>query len=218
MIRCVLSILISALFFSCAGNKLIGLYGKCPKHYYACSQYLLKKNNEFEYFNFADVGGATVVKGTWERHLDTIVLNSYVQPSDRIIEVIESRIDTSSSLTFEFYNESIKGKDAAFVRLNSDTSKAYLVTSYDFLRLPESKLTKLFISPFFDAQAFPVPYIVKDPGSNHFLVRTKNLDQSTFITDEKFLVENKGIYRLGVNKNLNEIIFYKKVKLSQKKF
>jgi hypothetical protein len=218
MIRYILITLSSGLFFSCTSTRLTGLYGECPKHYYACSQYLFKIGNEFEYFNFMDVGGAKIIKGLWEKNHDTLVLNSYTQPSDRIIEVLESIIDTSSNLTFEFYNESIKAKDAAFVRLNSDTSKAYLVTNEGFISPPKTKLSKLFITPFFDPQAFPISYTLKDPKSNHFVVRTKNLDQLIFITNERFLVTKKGMYRFDANGNLNKNFFYKKVKPSKKEF
>lgn len=210
--------LTSVLFFSCASNRVVGLYGKCSKHYFACSQYLFKNNKEFEYFNFMDVGGASIVKGVWKQAHDTIILNSSIQPSDRITEIIESKIDTSSNLTFEFYNESSKGKDAAFVRLNSDTSKAYLITNDDSIKMPKTTLTKLFLSPFFDSQAFPIPYTIKNSGSNHFLVKTKNLDQSNFIINEKFLVIRKKICRLDSNGNLHKNIFYKKVRLSKKQF
>lgn len=217
MIRQLAPILILSLLFSCAGNKLPGLYGNCPKHYYACSQYLFKEN-EFEYFNFIDVGGATVVKGHWISYHDTIVLNSYVQPGDRIVGVIESKIDSSSNLSFEFYNESIKGNDGAFVRLNSDSSKPYLLTTGDSMSSPQGKLTKLFISPFFDSQAFPILYKVKNSNSNHFFVRIKNIDQSIFITNERFLKIRRTLYRLDSNGKLIKNNFYRKVKLSKKEF
>lgn len=157
-------------------------------------------------------------KGRWISNDDTIVLNSYVQPCDRIIEVIESRIDSASNLSFEFYNVSIKGKDGAFVRLNSDTSKTYLLTTGDFISPSESKLTKLFISPFFDSQGFPVLYDVKNPQSNHFFVRTRNLEQSIFITNERFLMIKRTLYRLDSNGDINKKIFYKKVKRFKKEF
>jgi len=165
-----------------------------------------------------DAGGTTILKGAWKFNHDTIVLSSYVQPSDRIIEILESTIDTSSNLTFEFYNESIKAKDAAFIRLNSDTSKAYLLTNEGFISRPKNKLERIFISPFFDPKAFPISYTLKDPSSNHFFIRTKNLDQSFFITNEKFLITKKGIYRFDANGNPNKNFFYKRVKLSKKEF
>ena len=60
------------------------LYGKCWKHYYACTQILLKDNGEFEYFQFYDVGGSTIVKGQWQSVNDTVILNTYEQQHDRL--------------------------------------------------------------------------------------------------------------------------------------
>lgn len=67
---------------SCTTNKsFVGLYGKCGKSYFACTQIELKADNTFEYFIFMDVGGGHVLKGTWNYiSNDTIVLNTYNQP------------------------------------------------------------------------------------------------------------------------------------------
>ncbi len=67
---------------SCDTTKSIdGLYGKCKKRYYACSQIELKANNTFEYYIFFDVGGGNIIEGTWKRiSNDTILLNTYKQP------------------------------------------------------------------------------------------------------------------------------------------
>lgn len=76
-------LLLLLLFFgSCKSNKsLVGLYGECPNHYYACSQIELKPNNTFEYFIFMDVGGTNILKGNWKKiSNDSILLNTYEQP------------------------------------------------------------------------------------------------------------------------------------------
>ncbi|NEV95063.1 hypothetical protein G3567_13040 [Psychroflexus sp. YR1-1] len=67
---------------SCSTNKsVVGLYGKCGKSYFACTQIELKADKTFEYFIFMDVGGESVVKGTWNKlSNDTIALNTYNQP------------------------------------------------------------------------------------------------------------------------------------------
>ena len=73
------------------------MYGKCRKHYYACTQILLKNNGEFEYFQFYDVGGSNIVKGQWQSISDTVVLNTYEQQIDRLDTVIESTIQNQKN-------------------------------------------------------------------------------------------------------------------------
>ncbi|WP_299126258.1 hypothetical protein [uncultured Winogradskyella sp.] len=76
--------LILAITFlsSCSANKsVVGLYGKCGKSYFACTQIELKSDNTFEYYIFYDVGGGSILKGTWKRiSNDTIVINTFKQP------------------------------------------------------------------------------------------------------------------------------------------
>jgi hypothetical protein len=75
-------IFILLITVSCSTNKsVVGLYGKCGKGYFTCSQIELKPDNTFEYFIFHDVGGGNVIKGTWKKiSNDTIVINTYKQP------------------------------------------------------------------------------------------------------------------------------------------
>ena len=75
-------ILLLTFLSSCTTNKsIVGLYGKCGKSYFACTQIELKADNTFEYFIFMDVGGGNVIKGFWNNiSNDTIVLNTYNQP------------------------------------------------------------------------------------------------------------------------------------------
>ena len=77
-------ILILLFFSSCSTNKsIIGLYGKCGKKYFACTQIELKSDKTFEYFIFMDVGGGTIVKGNWEQiSSDSIKLNTFDQPKN----------------------------------------------------------------------------------------------------------------------------------------
>ena len=63
------------------------LYGKCKTPMYGCTQLKLNENKTFEFYVFEDVGGENLAKGTWKIHnRDTIVLNSYSQPSKEEIE------------------------------------------------------------------------------------------------------------------------------------
>lgn len=67
---------------SCSSNKSIsGLYGKCKKNYYACTQILLNEDKTFEYYIYRDVGGANILKGKWETQKNgTLLLNTFEQP------------------------------------------------------------------------------------------------------------------------------------------
>ncbi|WP_299124800.1 hypothetical protein [uncultured Tenacibaculum sp.] len=75
-------ILLLTFLSSCSTNKsVVGLYGKCGKSYFACTQIELKSDNTFEYYIFYDVGGGSVLKGTWKRvSKDTVVINTFKQP------------------------------------------------------------------------------------------------------------------------------------------
>ncbi len=77
-------ILILLFLASCSANKsVIGLYGKCEKKHLACTQIELKSDKTFEYFIFMDVGGGTIVKGSWEQiSADSIKLNTFEQPKN----------------------------------------------------------------------------------------------------------------------------------------
>lgn len=77
-------IILLTFLSSCSTNKsVVGLYGKCGKSYFACTQIELKADNTFEYFIFMDVGGGNIIKGTWNNiSNDTIVLNTYNQPEN----------------------------------------------------------------------------------------------------------------------------------------
>ncbi|ESU22809.1 hypothetical protein FLJC2902T_32480 [Flavobacterium limnosediminis JC2902] len=84
-------IIFISIFFvliSCATKmKDSELYGKCKMPKYACTQLKLNKNKTFEYFVFEDVGGENLSTGTWKIHNgDTLILNSYTQPSKEEIE------------------------------------------------------------------------------------------------------------------------------------
>lgn len=77
-------ILILLFLSSCSTNKsVVGLYGKCEKSYFACTQIELKSDNTFEYFIFYDVGGVNILKGNWKKiSNDSISLNTFEQPTN----------------------------------------------------------------------------------------------------------------------------------------
>ena len=74
--------------FSCATKvKDSKLYGKCKIPMYGCTQLKHNKNKTFEFFIFEDVGGKNLTNGNWKIYnRDTLILNSYAQPSKDEIE------------------------------------------------------------------------------------------------------------------------------------
>ena len=47
----------------------------------ACEQIQFKADSTFKYGIFYDVGGLNLWEGTWAAKTDTIIINSYLQPS-----------------------------------------------------------------------------------------------------------------------------------------
>jgi hypothetical protein len=73
---------LSIISFGQTRKDITGLYGECPKKYFACEQIELKKDSTFEYGIFFDVGGWETWSGKWKFKDDTLILNSYKQPKD----------------------------------------------------------------------------------------------------------------------------------------
>ena len=113
---CIFSV--TTILISCNTNKIPGLYGRCAKHYMSCSQVDIKKNYEFEYFTFWDIGGTIIRKGKWENHKDTLVLNTFYQHKDRIIEIVEKQNINSEFTTIELFNTTDSIPESAFVYAN----------------------------------------------------------------------------------------------------
>ncbi len=174
-------LIISALTLTLVSCKIQKdtLYGKCGKHYYACTQILLKDNGEFEYFQFYDVGGSTIVKGQWQSVNDTVVLNTYEQQNDRLDTVIESTIQNQKS-RIEF-----TGGFWGYVRV--DSTKYNLPGGQNTLEV--DKPLKNITFYFYDDQGnvIPIRYNVQSPSTNQLLVRVRWLTTSLILTDLKFI-------------------------------
>ena len=163
---------------SCKSQKDT-LYGKCRKHYYACTQILLKNNGEFEYFQFYDVGGSNIVKGQWQSISDTVVLNTYEQQIDRLDTVIESTIQNQKN-QIEFI-----GGFWGFVIV--DSTKYNLVSGQNTLAVDNPFKNITFY--FYDNQgnAKPVQYKTQSPSTNYLTVKLRNLTTNLILTDLRFI-------------------------------
>lgn len=174
-------LIISALtitLLSCKTQKDT-LYGKCGKHYYACAQILLKGNGQFEYFQFYDVGGSTIVKGQWKSINDTVVLNTYEQQHDRLDTVIETTIQNQKS-RIEF-----TGGFWGYVTV--DSIKYNLASGQNTLEVDQPLRNIIFY--FYDDRGNPiaVPYKIQNSASNHLQVKLRRLTTDLIITNLKFV-------------------------------
>lgn len=91
-------LIISCLFILIAnttkGQAIFGLYGKCTKGYFTCTQIKLNADSTFCYYSFYDVGGEKIRTGKWTLKQDTLIMNTYIQPKHKRSFVI---IDSSKS-------------------------------------------------------------------------------------------------------------------------
>lgn len=163
---------------SCRSQKDI-LYGECPQHYYACTQILLKNNGEFEYFEFSDIGGASIVKGHWQSINDTVVLNTYEQQGDRLDTVIESTIQ-SQKIRIEF-----TGGFWGYVDI--DSAKYHLTNGQKTLEV--DKPIKSINIYFYDDQGnlIPISYNLQNSSTNYLQVKVRRLTTNLIIANLKFL-------------------------------
>ncbi|MFD0990760.1 hypothetical protein ACFQ1R_11680 [Mariniflexile jejuense] len=184
-------ILILLFLSSCSTNKsVVGLYGKCGKNYFACTQIELKSDKTFEYFIFMDVGGGTVVKGNWEKtSTDSIKLNTFEQPKnpsttysgkinpDQIddVKITIRDLELPLAAAFIVINDQNEGKAAdvnGIVEL--ETQKIKTIT-YHYLGQKET-------------------IEIDNPNYNEIEIIVRDLDLNAvprFLTD-KIMVLNKG--------------------------
>lgn len=155
------------------------LYGKCGKHYFACTQILLKGNGEFEYFQFYDVGGSTIVKGQWQSVNDTVILNTYEQQQHRLDTVIETTIQNQKS-RIEF-----TGGFWGYVTV--DSIKYDLASGQNSLEI--DKPLKNITFYFYDYQGMPIPvqYNMQSSSTNHLQVKVRSLTTNLILTNLKFI-------------------------------
>ena len=155
------------------------LYGKCGKNYYACKQILLKNNGEFEYFQFYDVGGSTVVKGQWQSINDTVVLNTYEQQNYRLDTVIE--------LTTQNQKSRIEFTGSFWGYVSVDSTKYNLTGGQNTLDI--DKPLKNITFYFYDDQgnAVPVHYNMQNSSTNYLQIKVRNLTTNLILSNLKFI-------------------------------
>ena len=184
-------ILILLFLSSCSTNKsVVGLYGKCGKSYFACTQIELKSDKTFEYFIFMDVGGGTVVKGNWEQiSKDSIKLNTFEQrknPSTTYSGKINPDRIENVKITIRDLELPLA---AAFIVINNQNEgKAADVNGIAELKAQEIKT----ITYHYLGQKETIK--IDNPNFNEIEIIVRDLDLNAvprFLTD-KIMVLNKG--------------------------
>jgi len=171
------------LLVACNTSKDI-LYGKCAKRYYACTQLLLKKDGEFEYFNFYDVGGSQIAKGKWLKRKDTIILNTYEQEEDMLSSVTEKTVN-SNKVTINLIN-SFWGN----IQVNS--SKYQINFDSNTIALDTTPSEIVFNIDNQKGNLIPIVYKVINPMTNSFIVKIKPPTTSVKFKNEMLVQKNKG--------------------------
>ena len=169
---------------------MIGLYGKCGKEYFCCTQIELKSDKTFEYFIFMDVGGGTVVKGNWEQiSVDSLKLNTFEQPenpSTTFKGKTNAKRTEKVKITIKDFELPLAG---AFIVLNNhDVGKPADVNGIAELENQEIKT----ITYHYLGQKETIE--IDNPNYNEIEITVRDLDLNAvprFLTD-KIMVLNKG--------------------------
>ena len=182
-------ILILLFLSSCSTNKsVVGLYGKCEKSYFACTQIELKSDNTFEYFIFYDVGGVNILKGNWKKiSNDSISLNTFEQPTNP--KTSYTGIENGSS------TKKVKISDNNFTIILASVSvnnnNIWNTTDIDgFVEFNDSEINSI--------------YVISLGVKEKILVENKNLDEIHIIVKDpqtgvipEYLVD----YKLKISNN-----------------
>lgn len=181
------------LLASCSTKNYVGLYGKCGHGYLSCNQLLLEKSGEFTYYEYWDVGGVdNLVKGKWRILNDTLILNSHIQPQDRLDSVFESRVENQDSITFVFLNSTSKSIEFANLRVNNDSFE-YISNDHGVCNLEKGKsVDSLTIMPWLSIES--LEYKVQNKNSNYFELYISEPKIHFYFTNEKWLIKNQKVY------------------------
>jgi len=204
-------ILILILFNSCSTNKsVVGLYGKCGKGYFACTQIELKSDNTFEYFIFYDVGGGNVLKGTWKKiSNDTIVINTYKQPAfpkTTYVGKINPKLNGKVKIRISDKYGSLRASNI----LINDREQIKVADENGIAEFEVDYIKNIEYG--FLSQSEKIE--IDNPNYNEIDVLIKDLDLNAipeFITNEKILVKRNKII-------MDTIYVYKRISLKNKQW
>lgn len=175
-------------------KDISGLYGECEKGYLVCEQLLLKENSTFKYALFYDVGGWRIWSGKWILKRDTLILNTFDQPSYKLNAILESVIQDTSFKTIQVYNIDIPATNA-----DIDINDGELLLRLDFggqIKIPENvKLKKIKIhnTNWSDCILEDSVFTIKNGNSNFIEIHTKPFNNYL----SEYFVETKWIIKGG---------------------
>lgn len=211
MIQRAILLFLICIFISCASTSSpVGLYGKCGKRYYACSQILLKSDNTFEYFVFMDVGGKNTIKGNWVQIAkDSIKLNTFVQPKTPQTS-IKGSINPSrnNSIKIKLIDSALPIASAYIVVNDQQNGKATNIEGIVELEVKELKK----ITYFYLGREETI--IIDNPNYNEIEILIKDIDITGFpkyFTNQIILVQNQKLY-------LNDLLSLKKTRIQNKQW
>lgn len=182
-------------FNSCSINKsVVGLYGKCEKGYFACTQIELKADNTFEYFIFMDVGGATILKGNWKKiSKDSILLNTFEQP-------INPKTTYKGKINPSVTNDTIRIEIrhwefplmAAYLLIN-DEKEGKIVDENGFVEFQTKKLNTIT----YYYLGYKETISIDNPNYNEIEILVKDIEIDAFtkyLTDKLIIKRGKKVY------------------------
>jgi len=188
------------LLVSCTSQEsIVGLYGKCKKNYFACSQLELKADKTFEYFVFMDVGGANIIKGNWKQiAADSIVLNTFEQPKNLTTTYIgkinpERKGNVKITIT-----ETGLPLSSANIIINNDINKGEVANINGMVEFETQRIQT--ITYYFLNESETI--IIDNPNYNEIEIKTKNLNNNIiqkYLTNEVVVIDGKKLFFQKLN-------------------
>jgi hypothetical protein len=178
------------------------LYENCSKGI-GCEQVQLKSNNEFESYLDFHMIGRHIYTGKWEENNDTIILNSYLQPQDALVKVVERREANTGTI--------IKLKSYPYVSVKNGNDTVLINPVND--EVVFTKKTDSFSFVFFSAynlKAYPIKYQVKDKDANFFEVTFQEIQIGSVLTDRKYIYKKRKLLCLPSKYALHKVNIDKK--------
>jgi hypothetical protein len=173
-----------------------GLYGECEKGYLVCEQLLLKENSTFKYALFYDVGGWRIWNGKWKLNRDTLILDTFDQPSFKLNAILETVTQDTNFKTIQVYNIDIPATNA-----DIDINDGYLKLRLDFdgqIKIPanvELKKIKIHNTNWSDCILKDSVFTITNRNSNFFEIHTKPLNNylSEYFVETKWIIKGRKI-------------------------
>lgn len=147
--------------------------------------------------------GRHIYIGKWEENNDTIILNSYLQPQDALIKVVERREANTGTI--------IKLKSYPYASVKNGNDTVLITPAND--EVVFTKKTDSFSFVFFSAynlNAYPIKYQVKDKDANFFEVTFKEIETDSVLTGRKYIRKKRKLLCMPYKYTLHKLCIDKK--------